>query len=37
MQTLEKERQLRAIKTKSLGQAREALVEGGTAPHDVSD
>ena len=37
MQTLEEERQLRAIKTKRLRQAREALVERETAPRDVSD
>lgn len=37
MQTLQEERQLRAIKTKRLRQAREAFVEGETAPHNVPD
>ncbi len=37
MQTLEEERRLRAVKTKRLRQAREALVERETAPDDLSD
>jgi len=37
MQTLEEERRLRAVKTKRLRQAGEALVERETAPDDLSD